>query len=78
MSDVWKEKHGIVSAWHEHRGTSMGVKEEPTWRSAMNRATPEFMIDYIFVPKAWSVQAVGMQESCGSDHLPVVATLDVQ
>jgi endonuclease/exonuclease/phosphatase (EEP) superfamily protein YafD len=26
----------------------------------------------------WAVQAVGMQENCGSDHLPVVASLNVQ
>ena len=77
LAESWKDSHGIASAWHQRSKMPMGVGEEPTWRSKMNRSTPEFMIDYIFVPIKWHVETVQVLEPHGSDHRPVVAEVRV-
>lgn len=73
LVDVWKNSHGLMSSWHHFRNTSPGIGEEPTWRSGMRADTPEYMIDYIFVPTSWAIDLVRLQELYGSDHRPVIA-----
>lgn len=77
VADSWRRQHGISSAWHRHHGTPLGEAEVPTWRSKMRNDTPEFMIDYIFTPEAWTTVEAGIGEACGSDHRPVVVQFEL-
>ena len=77
LAETWKTSHGIASAWHQHSNLPMGTGEDPTWCSLIRRDTPEYMIDYIFVPTRWSVDMVRVQESYGSDHRPLIADMRV-
>jgi endonuclease/exonuclease/phosphatase family metal-dependent hydrolase len=72
----WKKSHGICSAWHQRQNFPMSEGEEPTW-IPFKQNIPECMLDYIFVPTAWTVDVCRIQEPYGSDNRPLIVKVSV-
>jgi exodeoxyribonuclease III len=80
------ESYGLVSAYHARTGEQQGEETMPTlyWRDR-RKDGPTYHIDYVFLPRAWLDRIRGFdvgsfEEWCGSglsDHVPVVADVDV-
>jgi exodeoxyribonuclease-3 len=80
------ESYGLVSAYHARTGEQQGEETMPTlyWRDR-RKGGPTYHIDYVFLPRAWLDRIRGFdvgsfEEWCGSglsDHVPVVADVDV-
>ena len=69
------QSHGLISAYHTHRGEKQGAETRPTYYFYRHQDRP-FHIDYVFVPKGWRLKSVevGSFREWGhlSDHVPVV------
>lgn len=75
-----EERFGLVSAFHSHRGISIGTESVGTlwWRGSEQDA---FHCDFVFVPKKWKLLHVEVgtyadwgaeHASARSDHAPVI------
>jgi exonuclease III len=75
------EGHGLISAYHTHYGEKQGTETRPTYYFYRHQDKP-FHIDYVFVPKDWTLKSVevGSFREWGhlSDHVPVVVDLDIR
>lgn len=71
------DKRNLHSAYHQKRGESHGKELQPTYHHWL-REDPKlhFHLDYIFVPKNWSIEDVDITTYEGlakrSDHCPLV------
>jgi exodeoxyribonuclease III len=75
------EERGLVSAYHTLHGVAPGSNTDDATSFHMWNQEKRFHMDFVFVPREWHIQAVGVgsfEDYAGaglSDHVPVVVTV---
>ncbi len=74
-----EREHALVSAYHQHRGERHGQEKVGSFFMHRN-ANAAFHLDYVFVPKSWTIKNVELGPAGDwlqlSDHCPLIVDVE--